>query len=125
MPSVVNATFFAESVMAKQQSVTKETGRPRAIYVTPEQFEVMSTALKDAASHLADVAKFMRENKLPKMMMTAAKMMDEHLPAVQAFSRRSWAEVGPAATAYVLGRKTRIESSQEKYARRKSPKSSP
>lgn len=107
------------------KKIETQMGRPKAIRVTPEQFEIMSQALKDAATHLADVAKFMRENELETMLMVAAKMMDEHLPAAQAFARRAWAEVGPAATANRLNRRTRLQVNQERYAKAKSKKPSP
>lgn len=124
-PLKANATFFAKSSMAKKKTAETEMGRPRAIPLDPEQFEVIAKAMRDAAAHLSDVAKFMRENSLEKLLIPAAKVIDEHLPAVQSFSRRAWAEVGPAATANLLGRKTRIEINQEKHAKQKARKDSP
>lgn len=114
--SARNATFFAESAkMAKKKTTQTAIGRPAAIRLTAEEFEVIANALKDASAHLMDTAKFMRENEMPDFGIPAAKILDEHLPAIEAFSRRAYAEVGPAATNKRLGRLTRLEHNQARY----------
>ncbi len=107
------------SDMPRKKPVTDGMGRPRAIYVTPEQMTAMAAALKQSAEFLMDSAKFMRENNVDRVMLSAAKVFDEHLPAVQTFCRRAFAEVGPAATALALGRKTKTEHNQERHTKRK------
>lgn len=103
--------------MARRKAAETEMGRPRAIPMTAEKFEVIAAALKDAATYLGDTAKFMHDNSLSEFTLPAAKVMDEHLPAIQAFARRAFAEVGPALTSKQLGRKTKLEQNQQRHER--------
>ena len=103
-PEIISRTFFQEySGVAKKAGA----GRPSAIALTPEEFDEIVIALRESADHLADSAKFMRENELPRLTIPAAKLLDEHLPGVEAFSRKVYSEVGPALRSFRLGRKTR------------------
>lgn len=94
-------------------------GRPPSKGLTPEQFDILADQAADTSRHFRDVAKFMRENNMKTFMVQAAKVMDEHMPIAHSFSRRCLADVGPAATAFRLGRKTVLELNQEKHDRSK------
>lgn len=118
------AGFSIQGKFAMKKKVAKEMpggfGRPRAIPVSPEQMDQMAIDLNAVSLILAQTAKFCRENNLPLgFYMPAAKVFDEHLPAVLKFCRLAYAEAQPAATAKALGRKTKIERNQEKYDKRK------
>ena len=106
---------FSNGISEMPRKTPTAGGRPRSMTLSPEQVEVIATALKDASTHLFDSAKFMRENGLEGILFPAAKLVDEHLPAVQNFSRRIFAEVGPAATSHALGRPTKLEANQQRY----------
>jgi hypothetical protein len=108
------ATIFGGNSDMPRKGTTSG-GRPRSIKLSPDQVEIIADALKNASTFLMDSAKFMRENNLDGITLPAAKVMDEHLPALSTFSRRLFAEVGPAATQKALGRPTRLEANQQRY----------
>lgn len=120
----LDVTFLGNfSAMAPKKAETAR-GRPTGIYLTPDQIEVMADTLMTAVTYLRDSAKYMRENSLPKILVPASKVVDDHIPIAANFSARLYAEVGPASMAYKLGRKSRLELNQERHAKQKSRKAS-
>jgi len=109
------------SEMAAKKAATGR-GRPMGIYLTPDQVDVMADTLQSAVTYLKDAAKHMREDNLPKILVSAAKVIDEHIPIAANFAAKLFAEVGPASMAYRLGRKSRLELNQERHAKQKARK---